>query len=96
MAKVVQLGGGRMVPVRAEEVARLLELDNRIAELRDLREALAGNLLRRIDAQGGQCWVGPHRLLVKRSGDGERRSVELVVDGTPRAVEVRALEGKAG
>lgn len=84
MANLKVLGGGPQTPVTALEVAELIDLDNRIAELRELRDALGANLMRRTAAQGMVVRAGPHRLQVKRQRDGERRAEALLVDGFPR------------
>jgi hypothetical protein len=83
-ARLRVFGGGRLEPITEGEIAELLELDNRIAQMRRRRDALGANLLRRVEAQGGDLQVGPHWLTLRRRSDGETRRVDLMVDGARR------------
>ncbi len=90
--KLRTFGGGRNEPVQVEEIAMLIELDNEIARKRRRRDTLAANLLRRVEAQGGEQIVGPHWLTLRRRSEDENREVELMVDGFCRLRLVDRVE----
>lgn len=77
-------GGAVGDAVTIDDVQEVIRLDNEIRERRRALRALAENVIRRLDGDGGR--VGVHLIEVEYRRRGERRERVLMVDGAARWV----------